>query len=124
MQRQDSSAVINQNKWRRKHVKNESLRRSGKFFEIANISNGIYLMWKDMYGVDVLNKDHFPAVMQLIHSQDWSASVKVVDGNFMKAPVKQHFAGARSRSTHPLASNRATRNGGSGGLIDTGSWRK
>ncbi len=120
---QDPSALIKKNKFRRAHDNTAQRRRTGQMFEIADVPNAIYLLWKEKHGCDMLNKDDFRKMMSLIHSQDYAPSVKVTDGNYMQGGTRQHFVGARDRASHPLASNRAQSQGATGGLVDTGAWR-
>ncbi len=115
--------IIRENQFRRRTEDNSARRRSGLLYEIANIPDIIVLQWKAKYGVDVMNKAHMPWVLRLIASREYNAAVAVTDGNFMQAPERTTFIGARDRASHPLASNRAKMSG-AGGLIDTGAWRQ
>jgi hypothetical protein len=38
----------------------------------ARIPMDVLALWKTMYGVDVLNEDHMPAVKRLLNSNEWS----------------------------------------------------
>jgi hypothetical protein len=41
------------------------------WWHVACIPVGVQMKWLDDYGVDVLNKDHFPAVKRLLNDPDW-----------------------------------------------------
>ncbi len=122
VQVQDPRAIIRRNKLRRANDNTDARRRSGQLYEIADIPNSIVLEWKAKYGVDMMNKDHFRQVLELIHSREYAPSVKLVEGDMRQHATRNHFAGSRDRSTHPLASNRAGM-ATSGGLVDTNAWR-
>jgi|TARA_R110000751_G_scaffold306059_2_gene423541 hypothetical protein len=118
---QPVDALIRRNQHRRKVEDNSDRRRAGMLYEIADIPVGIVHKWKTELGVDINNRDHFPAVMQLIQSREYNAAVAVVDGNFLKAPVRTHFAGSRDSGAHPLGTNRAAGTVSAGGLIKGGN---
>lgn len=113
------SAILSNNAFRRNTEDNSARRRSGKLFQLAEVPNGIVMEWLVKYGVDINNVDHWPQVMQLIHSRDY-ASVKVAEGNYLRRPVQSHFCGSRDRANHPLASNRARFDRATGGIIKAG----
>lgn len=37
----------------------------------AHIPDVIVLLWRDTYGVDVFNKDHWPRVQRLLNDPEW-----------------------------------------------------
>ena len=96
--------IIRNNQHRRSTEDNSQRRRDGRLYQIAEIPVGIVHEWKVKYGVDVNERDHWPAVMQLIQSRDYNAAVAVADGNFLARPVRTHFAA--SRAAHPLTAER------------------
>lgn len=114
---QPMDRIIAENKFRRLHEDNSARRRSGALYEIANIPVWMIQMWRNKHGVDIHDPDHFPAILQLIQSQEYAPSVMVCEGSFASKPKRTFFTGARDSASHPLASNRAQR---SGGLIARG----
>ena len=90
---QPVDALIRRNQHRRKVEDNSDRRRAGMLYEIADIPVGI----------------------------EYNAAVAVVDGNFLKAPVRTHFAGSRDSGAHPLGTNRAAGTVSAGGLIKGGN---
>lgn len=116
---QDPSHILTQNAFRRNTEDNSARRRRGDMYQVAEIPLGIVMEWKTKHGVDIHDVDHWPKVKELLHSPEYSA-VRVSESNFLNRPVRTHFAGSRVRASHPLASNRAKFNGGTGGLIHTG----
>jgi hypothetical protein len=115
---QPVNAIIRNNQLRRKTENNSARRRSGELFQIAEIPVGIIHMWKVKHGVDIHNRDHWQGVKQLIASREYNAAVGVTDGEYLTAPVKQHFIGQRNSASHPLGSNRAGT--GRGPLVKSG----
>jgi hypothetical protein len=43
----------------------------GDGYLAASIPSSVMLKWLIEYGVDVMNKDHMPAVKRLLNSSDW-----------------------------------------------------
>ena len=41
------------------------------FRHVARIPPAIVEMWRLIYGVDVMNRDHWPAVKRLLNDPDW-----------------------------------------------------
>jgi hypothetical protein len=69
-QETDVSGIIEQNKVLQNHTDgwtgpDKTMRRA------AHIPNAVIEMWKLRYGVDVLNRDHWPAVQRLLNDPEW-----------------------------------------------------
>ncbi len=112
---QDINPIVQNNQLRRSTEDNSKRRRSGEFFQIAEIPLGIVMRWKTLHGVDIDDPNDWPAVMQLIQSREYNQTVAVTDGNYTKAPVRKHFTGAGTRASHPLGVG-----SGRGGLVKQG----
>jgi hypothetical protein len=39
--------------------------------KVADIPLGVYLKWRELYGIDVLNKNHAEGVRRLLNSNEW-----------------------------------------------------
>jgi hypothetical protein len=44
---------------------------SGAMKKVGEIPFVVYEMWLREYGIDALNKDHWPAVRRLLNSSEW-----------------------------------------------------
>jgi len=44
---------------------------SRDFRHAARIPNAVIELWRTMYGVDIFNKNHAPAVKRLLNSSEW-----------------------------------------------------
>lgn len=64
---QDCQAILDQNK----HDLNHAEHKTGDGFHAARIPSVVMLKWLTEYGVDVMNKDHWPAVRRLLNSNEW-----------------------------------------------------
>lgn len=62
----DVEPIIDNNK----RLFNEGPQR-GEFRLAASIPLDVVLLWRQRYGVDVMNKDHWPKVRQLLNDSDW-----------------------------------------------------
>ncbi len=108
---QPMERIISENQFRQRNEDNSARRRAGELYEIANIPNWMAQMWKIVHGVDIHDADHFPAVLQLIQSQEYAPSVMVVDDgmSFSCKPKRDYFTGPKDSRSHPLGSGRARR---------------
>lgn len=66
---QDVDPVLDSNKERANHESGYSPSRELR--EIAEIPMIVVLKWLTDYGVDVHNRDHWPAVKRLLRDPDW-----------------------------------------------------
>lgn len=66
---QDVDPVLDSNKERANHESGYSASRELR--EIAEIPMIVVLKWLTDYGVDVHNRDHWPAVKRLLRDPDW-----------------------------------------------------
>jgi hypothetical protein len=66
---QDVEPVIEANK--RAQTAGDGFSSSRELREIAEIPLGVVELWKQLYGVDVMNRDHMPAVKKLLRDPDW-----------------------------------------------------
>ncbi len=117
----DDSFISAVNRHRRLTEDNSARRRSGKLFQVAEVSNGTIMEWKHMHGVDVFNEDHWPGVMRLIHSQQYRDKVMVTESNCVRSNEsveRKYFTGSLDQSSHPLSSTRRK----FGGVIASGSF--
>lgn len=64
---QDCQPILDQNKWHQNHGDH----RMGDGYLAAHIPSVVMLKWLVEYGVDVMNKDHAPAVARLLNSSEW-----------------------------------------------------
>lgn len=64
---QDVEPILDRNKQDQNHGNH----KMGDGFLAASIPSSIMLKWLVEYGVDVMNKDHAPAVKRLLNSPDW-----------------------------------------------------
>ena len=42
------------------------------FWHVASIPNSVQLKWKTELGIDIFNKDHWPAVRKLLNDSEWA----------------------------------------------------
>lgn len=119
---QPIDAIVKQNHWRRQNEDNTRLRKSGALYEVADVPNIIAMEWMKLYGVNIMDKDHMPAVLALIDSPEWHDAVATTNLKVSRRAPRKHLTGVRDRANHPLASNRSYQHT-SGGLIDSGAWR-
>lgn len=64
---QDCQQILDRNKeWQ-----NHGNHKMGDGFHAASIPSSVMLKWLVEYGVDVMNKDHMPAVKRLLNSSEW-----------------------------------------------------
>ena len=66
---QDVDPVLDSNKEKVNHSSGYSSSRELR--EVAEIPMVIVLKWRDELGIDVFNKDHWPAVKRLLRDADW-----------------------------------------------------
>lgn len=64
---QDTSAITDLNKAQQ----NEGFDKRSNMWHAATIPAVVQLEWLTKYGVDMMNKDHFPAVKRLLNSSDY-----------------------------------------------------
>jgi hypothetical protein len=64
---QDVQPILDANKRHQNHGDH----RMGDGYLAASIPSSVMLKWLIEYGVDVMNKDHMPAVKRLLNSSDW-----------------------------------------------------
>lgn len=70
LQRQsDVTANIEQNK--REFNETRSKWRDGLGDKVASIPMGVVLEWKQRYGIDVFDRNHWPAVKRLLNDPEW-----------------------------------------------------
>lgn len=67
VQEHDVAPVIEHNK----ALQNEGFDKSSEMWHAASIPIGIQYEWLDKYGVDFWNKNHKPAVMKLLNSNEY-----------------------------------------------------
>lgn len=66
---QDCQQILDRNKAAEAEFSRTS--GTGDGFHAASIPSSIMLKWLVEYGVDVMNKDHMPAVKRLLNSSEW-----------------------------------------------------
>lgn len=64
---QDVEPILDANK----ALQNEATGRMGDMVRVASIPTTVQLKWLTEYGVDLMNKDHMPAVKRLLNSNEW-----------------------------------------------------
>lgn len=64
---QDDRSIIDQNK----RDLNHDSHKMGDGYLAARIPSIVMMQWMTQYGVDVMNKDHAPAVKRLLNSSEW-----------------------------------------------------
>lgn len=65
---QDVTPILERNKAQQ----NESFDKRSDLWHAATIPAVVQLEWMTKFGVDLLNKDHFPAVKRLLNSSEYS----------------------------------------------------
>lgn len=65
---QDVTPIIEINKAQQK----EGFEKRSELWHAATIPAVVQLEWMTKYGVDLYNKDHFPAVKRLLNSSEYS----------------------------------------------------
>lgn len=66
---QDVAPVIEANK--RAQTAGDGFSPSRELREIAEIPLGVVELWRTVLGVDIFNRDHWPAVKRLLRDRDW-----------------------------------------------------
>jgi hypothetical protein len=66
---QDVEPVLDANK--RAQTAGDGFSPSRELREIAEIPLGVAELWRSVLGVDVMNRDHWPRVKQLLRDRDW-----------------------------------------------------
>lgn len=66
---QDVAPVIEANK--RARTAGDGFSPSRDLREIAEIPLGVVELWRTVLGVDIFNRDHWPAVKRLLRDRDW-----------------------------------------------------
>jgi len=66
---QDVEPVIEANK--RAQTAGDGFSPSRDFRQIAEIPLGVVEFWRTMLGVDIFNRDHWPAVKRLLRNSEW-----------------------------------------------------
>lgn len=64
---EDVEALLDRNK----ALQAENTGPMGDGVHVASIPATIQMKWLTEYGVDLMNKDHMPAVKRLLNSPDW-----------------------------------------------------
>ena len=64
---QDVQAIIDNNK----ALANEEFDKSANFWPAAEIPWNIIFQWRDEFGIDAMNPDHWPEVKKLLNDPDW-----------------------------------------------------
>jgi hypothetical protein len=66
---QDVTSVIEGNK--RAQTAGDGFSPSRDLREIAEIPLGVVELWRQLYGIDVMNRDHWPGVKCLLADPEW-----------------------------------------------------
>jgi len=66
---QDVEPVIEANK--RAQSAGDGFSPSRELREIAEIPMGVVELWRTVLGVDIFNRDHWPAVKRLLRDSEW-----------------------------------------------------
>jgi len=66
---QDVEAAIEANK--RAQTAGDGFSPSRDFREIAEIPLGVVELWRTVLGVDIFNRNHWPAVKRLLRDSEW-----------------------------------------------------
>jgi len=64
---QDITDIVEDNKAQQ----NEGLNKSSELWHAATIPAVVQLEWLTKYGVDLMDKDHMPAIKRLLNSSDY-----------------------------------------------------
>ena len=64
---EDVEALLDRNK----RLQNEAQGSMGDGVHVASIPQTVQMLWMTKYGVDLMNKDHMPAVKRLLNSSEW-----------------------------------------------------
>ena len=64
---EDVEALLDRNK----AMQNEATGSMGDGVHVASIPPTIQMRWMIEYGVDLMNKDHMPAVKRMLNSSEW-----------------------------------------------------
>ena len=67
--RQDVEPVIEANK--RAQTAGDGFSPSREFREIAEVPMGVVELWRTVLGVDIFNRNHWPAVKRLLRDSEW-----------------------------------------------------
>lgn len=69
---------------------------------IARIDPGIAYLWKQQYGVDVMNEDHFPYVMKLLHDSDYQ-NLRTSPGEYRKEIKPEYLPASTPSAGQPIS---------------------
>ena len=68
---QDTTAIQESNKLAQLDVDSHRAQAKNGWSKYARVPNIVIMEWKQKYGVDFFNRDHWPRVMKLINSTDY-----------------------------------------------------
>ena len=68
---QDTTAIQEDNKLAQLDVDSHKRQSKENWAHYAKVPNIVIMEWRQKYGVDFFNRDHWPKVMQLINSPDY-----------------------------------------------------
>lgn len=69
---QDTTPIIEQNKRNLLEIDVHRKQAKEEWAKYACVPNIVVMEWKQKYGVDFFNRDHWPKVMSLINSRDYA----------------------------------------------------
>lgn len=100
---QDIRQLMKNNHFRRMHEDNSIRRRSGKFYQVAEIPLVTVMEWKTDHKADILKDEDWQKCVELMHASEYR-HVRVDNTHFMKRSKRTLFTGAKTnRTSHPLA---------------------
>lgn len=67
---EDVEPIIEANK--REQTSSDGYTASRDMRKAASIPMGVVLLWREQYGVDVFDQNHWPAVKRLLNSNEWA----------------------------------------------------
>jgi hypothetical protein len=68
---QDCTAIIDDNKKALLDVDSHRKQSQNDWAHYAKVPNIVIMEWRQKYGVDFFNRDHWPRVMALVNSRDY-----------------------------------------------------
>jgi hypothetical protein len=73
----------------------DMVRRGEEWNHWARIPPGIAMMWKAEFGIDILNEEHWQAVVKKLHDPDWRY-LRTAQGNYQQRTAREYFRGSSS----------------------------
>lgn len=113
--RQDVNRILDLNQIRRNQEIDHKRRKSGQLYQVAEIPLVTVMLWKEKFGVDIHNADHWGAVRELLHDPEWKG-LRVEETRFLERPKRSYVPRAQP-GLHPLGKRAPTILNAAGGLL-------